>query len=69
MHKYLPCIHIVKASNLLAIPWSPTAVFSFKETEFTAVTAYQVRHMIQIMWTENARIPPIHQNFSRHFIL
>ncbi|CAH0753328.1 unnamed protein product [Bemisia tabaci] len=41
MHKYLPCIHIVKASNLLAIPWSPTAVFSFKETEFTAVTAYQ----------------------------
>ncbi|KAL1132181.1 hypothetical protein AAG570_010138 [Ranatra chinensis] len=41
MHKYQPRIHIVKASDVLAVHWSPTATFTFPETEFIAVTAYQ----------------------------
>lgn len=42
MHKYQPCIHIVKASDILAVDWSPSVTFTFPETEFVAVTAYQV---------------------------
>ncbi|CAH1403161.1 unnamed protein product [Nezara viridula] len=41
MHKYQPYIHIVKASDILALDWSPSATFTFPETEFVAVTAYQ----------------------------
>ncbi|RZF44372.1 hypothetical protein LSTR_LSTR007947 [Laodelphax striatellus] len=41
MHKYMPTIHLVMASDVLAVHWSPTASFRFKETEFVAVTAYQ----------------------------
>uniref|UniRef100_A0A1B6DPH7 T-box domain-containing protein n=1 Tax=Clastoptera arizonana TaxID=38151 RepID=A0A1B6DPH7_9HEMI len=41
MHKYLPRVHVVMASDILAVNWSPTATFTFPETEFIAVTAYQ----------------------------
>ncbi|XP_014246275.1 T-box transcription factor TBX3-like isoform X2 [Cimex lectularius] len=41
MHKYQPRIHIVKASDILALTWSPTLTVTFPETEFIAVTAYQ----------------------------
>ncbi|XP_071446387.1 T-box-containing protein TBX6L-like [Hetaerina americana] len=41
MHKYIPRIHIVKASDYLSLSWGPEAIFSFPETEFVAVTAYQ----------------------------
>ncbi|KAG8222272.1 hypothetical protein J437_LFUL001470 [Ladona fulva] len=41
MHKYIPRIHIVKASDYVSLSWGPEAVFSFSETEFVAVTAYQ----------------------------
>ena len=43
MHKYLPYIHVVRANDITALHCSPTATFSFPDTEFVAVTAYQVR--------------------------
>lgn len=43
MHKYQPRIHIVRTSDPSQIPWSPQKSFAFNETEFVAVTAYQVR--------------------------
>jgi hypothetical protein len=43
MHKYQPRIHIVRTSDPSQIPWSPQKSFAFHETEFVAVTAYQVR--------------------------
>ncbi|XP_058834809.1 T-box-containing protein TBX6L-like [Topomyia yanbarensis] len=41
MHKYQPRIHIIKSSDPSQIPWSPQSAFTFPETEFVAVTAYQ----------------------------
>lgn len=43
MHKYIPFVHVVRASDKMALHCSPTASFAFPETEFMAVTAYQVR--------------------------
>jgi T-box protein 6 len=43
MHKYMPRIHVVKTSDIMALSCSPTATFTFPETEFIAVTAYQVK--------------------------
>ncbi|XP_050093035.1 T-box transcription factor TBX6-like [Anopheles aquasalis] len=41
MHKYQPRIHVIKASDAAQIPWAPQQAFTFPETEFVAVTAYQ----------------------------
>lgn len=41
MHKYQPRFHIVKANDILKLPWSQFRTFVFRETEFIAVTAYQ----------------------------
>lgn len=41
MHKYLPRLHIVKANDLLGLQWSHFNTFTFEETLFIAVTAYQ----------------------------
>lgn len=43
MHKYQPRFHIIRTSDLTQLPWSPQQAFVFPETEFVAVTAYQVR--------------------------
>ncbi|KAJ9586474.1 hypothetical protein L9F63_019874, partial [Diploptera punctata] len=53
MHKYIPFIHIVKTSDINNIPWSPTATFSFKETEFIAVTAYQNEEVTKLKINNN----------------
>lgn len=42
MHKYQPRLHIIKTSDLTQLPWSPQQNYVFPETEFIAVTAYQV---------------------------
>lgn len=42
MHKYQPRIHVIRTSDPSQIPWAPQTAFSFNETEFVAVTAYQV---------------------------
>lgn len=44
MHKYRPRVLVVRARDAAALAWgAPHAAFSFPETEFIAVTAYQVR--------------------------
>lgn len=43
MHKYRPRVLVVRARDAAALAWgAPHAAFSFQETEFIAVTAYQV---------------------------
>lgn len=41
MHKYQPRFHIVRANDILKLPYSTFRTFVFKETDFIAVTAYQ----------------------------
>ncbi|RWS15010.1 T-box domain containing protein-like protein [Dinothrombium tinctorium] len=41
MHKYQPRFHLVRANDLLKLPYSTFRTYVFKETEFIAVTAYQ----------------------------
>ncbi|KRY78050.1 T-box transcription factor TBX2 [Trichinella pseudospiralis] len=41
MHKYQPRFHVVRANDILKLPYSTFRTFVFKETEFIAVTAYQ----------------------------
>ncbi|CAL1543193.1 unnamed protein product, partial [Lymnaea stagnalis] len=41
MHKYQPRLHLVRADDILKIPYSPFRSFVFQETAFIAVTAYQ----------------------------
>lgn len=41
MHRYLPRFHIVQADDLYSVRWSVFQTFTFPETSFTAVTAYQ----------------------------
>ncbi|PIO29505.1 hypothetical protein AB205_0052410, partial [Aquarana catesbeiana] len=41
MHRYKPRFHIIQSDDVYNIRWGLLQVFSFPETEFTAVTAYQ----------------------------
>lgn len=41
MHKYQPRFHIVKAHDILTLPYCTFRTYVFSETEFIAVTAYQ----------------------------
>ncbi|MEQ2188063.1 T-box transcription factor TBX2b, partial [Goodea atripinnis] len=41
MHKYQPRFHIVRANDILKLPYSTFRTYVFPETEFVAVTAYQ----------------------------
>ncbi|KAH8038525.1 hypothetical protein HPB51_001789 [Rhipicephalus microplus] len=41
MHKYQPRFHLVRANDILKLPYSTFRTFAFKETGFIAVTAYQ----------------------------
>lgn len=41
MHKYIPRVHIVRADDLMKVNFCEFVTFSFKESEFIAVTAYQ----------------------------
>lgn len=69
MHKYLPFVHVVRASDKMALHCSPTASFAFPETEFMAVTAYQVRS-VGIGVTaedETLRLVSVHDLRSRLF--
>jgi len=48
MHKYQPRLHVIRTADLAQIPWAPQQAFVFAETEFVAVTAYQVSGAIPI---------------------
>ncbi|CAG5920754.1 unnamed protein product [Menidia menidia] len=41
MHRYHPRFHVVQADDLFSVRWSVFQTFTFPETSFTAVTAYQ----------------------------
>ncbi len=41
MHRYIPRLHIVQASDEHSIRTGPLSTFVFDETVFIAVTAYQ----------------------------
>ena len=47
MHKYQPRFHIVKANDIVKLPYSTFRTYVFCETEFIAVTAYQND---KVMW-------------------
>jgi len=41
MQKYQPRFHLVRASDIINLPYSTFRTYVFRETEFIAVTAYQ----------------------------
>ncbi|KAM8960712.1 T-box protein VegT-like [Pelodytes ibericus] len=41
MHRYKPRFHVIQSDDLYSQRWALLQLFSFPETEFTAVTAYQ----------------------------
>jgi hypothetical protein len=46
MHKYQPRFHLVRANDIMKLPYSTFRTYVFKETEFIAVTAYQNEKVI-----------------------
>ncbi|KAL1234233.1 T-box transcription factor [Trichinella spiralis] len=53
MHKYQPRFHVVRANDILKLPYSTFRTFVFKETEFIAVTAYQNEKITQLKIDNN----------------
>ncbi|KAG8504629.1 T-box transcription factor TBX3 [Galemys pyrenaicus] len=53
MHKYQPRFHIVRANDILKLPYSTFRTYLFPETEFIAVTAYQNDKITQLKIDNN----------------
>ncbi|XP_026177893.1 T-box transcription factor TBX3 isoform X2 [Mastacembelus armatus] len=53
MHKYQPRFHVVKANDILRLPYSTFRTYIFFETEFIAVTAYQNDKITQLKIDNN----------------
>ncbi|XP_063696719.1 optomotor-blind protein isoform X3 [Culicoides brevitarsis] len=53
MHKYQPRFHLVRANDILKLPYSTFRTYVFKETEFIAVTAYQNEKITQLKIDNN----------------
>ncbi|KAJ8307886.1 hypothetical protein KUTeg_014562 [Tegillarca granosa] len=53
MHKYQPRFHLVRANDILKLPYSTFQTYVFKETEFIAVTAYQNEKITQLKIDHN----------------
>ncbi|XP_061418104.1 T-box transcription factor TBX2-B-like isoform X1 [Lethenteron reissneri] len=53
MHKYQPRFHVVRASELLRLPYSTFRTYVFPETQFLAVTAYQNDKITQLKIDHN----------------
>lgn len=51
MHKYQPRFHLVRANDILKLPYSTFRTYVFKETEFIAVTAYQNEKVCIILFS------------------
>ena len=45
MHRYIPRLHIIQASDSCSMRTGPLSTFIFDETVFIAVTAYQNDHV------------------------
>lgn len=56
MHKYQPRFHIVRANDILKLPYSTFRTYVFPETEFVAVTAYQNDKVSQRLHSDMAAI-------------
>lgn len=41
MHKYQPRLHVVQANDIFTMRWNTFNTYTFDETTFIAVTAYQ----------------------------
>jgi predicted nucleotide-binding protein (sugar kinase/HSP70/actin superfamily) len=59
MHKYQPRFHLVRANDLLKLPYSTFRTYVFKETEFIAVTAYQNEKVITL-FTYKYTVKPVY---------
>lgn len=55
MHKYQPRFHLVRANDILKLPYSTFRSYVFKETEFIAVTAYQ-NEKVSDLWFVQIRV-------------
>merc|ERR1711936_239842 len=53
MHKYQPRFHLVRASDIMKLPYSTFRTYVFKETMFIAVTAYQNEKITQLKIDHN----------------
>ena len=53
MHKYQPRFHLVQASSITHLAFSPVKTVIFPETEFIAVTAYQNERITQLKIENN----------------
>ena len=53
MHKYQPRFHLVRASDILQLPYSTFRTYVFPETTFIAVTAYQNEKITQLKIDHN----------------
>ncbi|XP_041657979.1 T-box transcription factor TBX2b-like [Cheilinus undulatus] len=53
MHKYQPRFHIVRANDIMKLPYSTFRTYVFSETEFIAVTAYQNEKITQLKIDNN----------------
>ncbi|XP_068457140.1 T-box transcription factor TBX2b-like [Clinocottus analis] len=53
MHKYQPRFHIVRANDIMKLPYSTFRTYVFPETEFIAVTAYQNEKITQLKIDHN----------------
>ncbi|XP_072311314.1 T-box-containing protein TBX6L-like [Eucyclogobius newberryi] len=53
MHRYYPRFHVVQADSLYTVRWGPFQTFSFPETTFTAVTAYQNQKITKLKIDHN----------------
>ncbi|CAL8344236.1 unnamed protein product [Arctogadus glacialis] len=53
MHKYQPRFHIVRANDILKLPYSTFRTYVFPETDFVAVTAYQNDKITQLKIDNN----------------
>lgn len=60
MHRYIPRVHIVQASDSYSMRTGPLSTFIFDETAFIAVTAYQndqvsFKHSLSIVFMHFSR--------------
>lgn len=56
MHKYQPRFHIVRANDILKLPYSTFRTYVFPETDFIAVTAYQNDKVSAIIAQRSAKL-------------
>jgi len=53
MHKYQPRFHLVRATDIMQLPYSTFRTYVFKECTFIAVTAYQNEKITQLKIDHN----------------